>query len=269
MNEEIYLISQKNECRKIIDFQICGITHPDKNYLILRPKSKIACIEYVRSGGGTVNINGKSFSPKGGDSYFLHSGCDQMYYSDADAPWEKIFINFSGVLAESLVEGYALTNYFYFPGLNLENELTSAMETVKNQCADGYDVLINIINQICLKMYRYIHKNTAQTGAAYDMKRFIDGCVEYDFKMEDLCRYISKSESQAIKLFKKEYGITPYKYLTEKRIKLAKSLILNTNMTIREIAEKLRFADEYYFSNVFKKKVGVAPGGYRKAALNR
>lgn len=267
MNEEIYLISQKNECREIIDFQICGITHPDKNYFISRPKSKIACIEYVVSGGGSVNINGKNFSPKAGDSYFLHTGYDQFYRSDFETPWKKIFINFAGGLAESLIEGYALTNHFYFPGLNLESEIARAIEIVKNYEKDGYTLLIDILNGMFLKMYRYIHDNSVRTGTAYEMKRFLDGCIENDFKMKELCEYVSKSESQAIKLFKKEYGTTPYKYLTEKRIKLAKNLILNTNMTIKEIAAKLNFADEYYFSNVFKKKVGVSPVMYRKLSF--
>ena len=42
-----------------------------------------------------------------------------MYYSDADDPWTKIWINFEGDLAERITECFALTekNYFHAPDL--------------------------------------------------------------------------------------------------------------------------------------------------------
>ena len=59
--------------------------------------------------------------------------------------------------------------------------------------------------------------------------------------------------------------MTPYAYLLEKKLELAGQLLRDTNLSVREIAEKLSFADEYYFSNVFKKKMGVTPSLWRTA----
>ena len=263
MGEEIYLISQKSGYKKIIDLQICGITFPDKSYSIRRPKSPIACIEYIKSGSGTVNINGRTFTPSGGDSYFLHTGLDQHYYSDPKGPWEKVFINFAGPLAESLIDGYALTNRFYFPGLDLGADLQSIIEIAKNQTEDSYDEIILILNRIMLKMHHHIHHE--KTGPAYEMKNYLDRHIEADFEIKKLCTLISRSESQTIKIFKNAYGTTPYNYLIEKRIKFAKNLILNTNLSVKEIAYRLHFADAYYFSNVFKKKTGISPSADRKS----
>ena len=85
------------------------------------------------------------------------------------------------------------------------------------------------------------------------------------FKIEELCRYVSRSESQTIRIFKRAYGITPYNYVLEKKISLAKRFLRNTNLSIKQIADKLNFADEYYFSNFFKQKVGKTPTKYRKS----
>ena len=41
-------------------------------------------------------------------------------------------------------------------------------------------------------------------------------------------------------------------------------MLLNTNLSVKQIANHLSFADEYYFSNVFKQKVGLSPTAYRK-----
>lgn len=97
------------------------------------------------------------------------------------------------------------------------------------------------------------------------MKDFLNAQITEKFKMDTLCKHVSKSESQTIRIFKKAYGITPYNYVLNKKISLAKKLIKNTNLSIKQIAEKLNFADEYYFSNFFKQKVGVTPTKYRKS----
>ena len=45
------------------------------------------------------------------------------------------------------------------------------------------------------------------------MKNYLNSKIESDFKLEKLCDFVHKSESQVIKIYKKEYGTTPYKYL--------------------------------------------------------
>ena len=99
---------------------------------------------------------------------------------------------------------------------------------------------------------------------AEKMKDYLRTNAAFKFKIEKLCEYISRSESQTIKIFKEAYGITPYAYFLDKKIGLAKGMLLNTNLSVKQIAYELNFTDEYYFSNVFKSKVGVSPGKYRK-----
>ena len=81
---------------------------------------------------------------------------------------------------------------------------------------------------------------------------------------ESLAASIYKSPSQAIRIFKKKYGVTPYDYYVNIRIKKAVSLLKNTRLSIKEISYRLCFCDEHYFSNLFKKKTGKSPREYRK-----
>ena len=262
--EEIYNINQKSETKALIRFSMCGTTFPDKNYKINRRKSRVACIEYIEEGSGTVHIGEQTFTASAGDSYFLINGKDHLYYSDSERPWKKHFINLYGKLLEGLAEGYGISDTAYFEGLDLRSELAEIIEIAKEGHEDRTEELIAIVNRIFIKMYHHTKKQDDSFGEAARMKDFLNTQITSDFKIERLCKYISKSESQTIRTFKKAYGITPYAYVLEKKISLSKKLLADTNLTVKEIAEKLCFADEYYFSNLFKSKVGKTPTAYRK-----
>jgi len=263
-NEEVYYIRQKIENEEIIKFHICGITYPNSNYLISRQRSNVACIEYVEEGTGTVITENTEFHPGEGDSYFLHAGVKHHYYSDKEKPWKKYFVNVSGTLLESLIDGYKLSNIHYFPGLNIKEELCRIIEFSKNAQKDYSLEMIGVLNEIFLKMHSCTSRER-DVGIAAKMKEFLNTQVTEKFKMEDLCKYVSRSESQTIRIFKSAYGITPYNYILNKKISLAKRFLRNTNLSVKQIAEKLNFADEYYFSNFFKQKVGKSPIKYRKS----
>ena len=56
-------------------------------------------------------------------------------------------------------------------------------------------------------------------------------------------------------------------YCTTKRISIAKALLLENKLTIKEIAETSGFQDQNYFSRIFKKTVSMSPLSFRKRHL--
>ncbi len=71
------------------------------------------------------------------------------------------------------------------------------------------------------------------------------------------------SASYLTKIFKDYTGTTPIKYLIDYRIMIAKQLLLDTDLTIKEIAEKAGFMDQFYFSKCFKNSCGITPSQFR------
>ena len=74
------------------------------------------------------------------------------------------------------------------------------------------------------------------------------------------------------KLFQKELGVTPHRYLTDKRLKMAAELLISDAnagaRTIADIAPLCGFHDPLYFSKMFKKKYGTAPRYYLESRLS-
>lgn len=75
--------------------------------------------------------------------------------------------------------------------------------------------------------------------------------------------YLSKDHF--IRLFKKETGLTPVRYIHQKKIEKAQLILLTDNIPIKSIAYSLAFDDYSYFIRVFKKVTGTTPQAYRNA----
>ncbi len=68
--------------------------------------------------------------------------------------------------------------------------------------------------------------------------------------------------------FKKVTSETLIEYITKKRINEAKKLLLNTDLKISDISEKVGYLDCYYFSRLFKKYVGISPLKFKQLNYN-
>lgn len=66
------------------------------------------------------------------------------------------------------------------------------------------------------------------------------------------------------RLFHKNYGITPRKYLQDMRIRKAMMLLTGSKKTITQIAEECGFTSVYHFSRAFKANTGETPTKYRR-----
>ena len=94
----------------------------------------------------------------------------------------------------------------------------------------------------------------------YGFKRY-NGRFNSDFKFSDK---FDINFDYLNRLFRKNMKKTVFQYLRDIRIAHAKQLLTTTSMRIMEVSECVGFADESYFSKVFKKQTGVSPADYAK-----
>ncbi len=256
------------------DFPFCiemaGISYCDGTYKIERRNSNIYCFEYIIKGTGTVIINDEIFTPSEGDVYILHRGSNHRYFSDKENPWIKIWFNIKGSLTDHLIEAYKITNIYHVTNLNLKDLFFDFLDMVRST-DETKEAIFNKTSIIFLQIVQKIHLHTrtltkTHNPAAAAMKDYMDRHIADSITLKELSELVYKSPSQTIRVFKKEYGITPYDYLLMKKIETAKLLLTNTNLQISNIAFRLNFADEHYFSNFFKAKVGVSPAKFRENA---
>ena len=134
-------------------------------------------------------------------------------------------------------------------------------------------------NNSNLRIMRYIYDILAKV---YDMQpsgnsvpaecRLIDPSVEYlerHFTDPALCNDTLAHESLVStvyfrKLFKKRFGMSPMKYVREKRIERAQELLRTRQLSITSIASLTGFSSVYHFSCAFRNETGSSPSDWQK-----
>ena len=84
-----------------------------------------------------------------------------------------------------------------------------------------------------------------------------------NLRVEDLAKAHGSSRGGFTTAFIRSMGMSPKDHLNRRINQSAIELLINTDMRVKEIAEKLRFSDEFYFSRFFAKLNRVSPAKYR------
>ncbi|HBF39831.1 MAG TPA: DNA-binding response regulator [Firmicutes bacterium] len=97
-----------------------------------------------------------------------------------------------------------------------------------------------------------------------EIRRLIDDNYASDITLSGMADQYKISPGYLSLLFSERTGKNFIDYLTERRIRKAQELLKHTDLKIYEIAAAVGYNDSYYFSNCFKKVVGVAPSEFRE-----
>ena len=91
---------------------------------------------------------------------------------------------------------------------------------------------------------------------------YIDEHIDKQIVVEELSNMSGYNEQYFIRLFKQTVGLTPYQYIIGYRLKKAKKM-LQSNLSITQIAKMTGYSDIKSFSRSFKEKFGLSPTAFR------
>ena len=237
----------------------------------LRLKSHVACVQYVVSGSGVIISEDKIYTVSTGDTFLLRQGRDQIYYSNPDNQFERIWLNFRGSLADSLLSVYGVGNRVVFRDCDTE-ELLSEMQH-KLSCTSSPEEYVALSARLFLPLVQTLAEN-AETpvtppSSVEQIRLYLDLHITENLKLSELERTLSFSKEHIIRLFRKTYGITPHQYIIQSKMRIAMIKLQSTDDTVEQISEQLSFTDPHHFSAQFAKFVGERPSAYRARMKKR
>ncbi|MBU8713241.1 helix-turn-helix domain-containing protein [Brevibacillus parabrevis] len=102
-----------------------------------------------------------------------------------------------------------------------------------------------------------------------EVREYIASRFAEPISIHELAQLTGLSPNYFGDAFKKAYGQSVMDYVTELRIGRAKQLLRDSDLYMHEVARKVGYTDEFYFSRKFKKAVGVSPSAYSKETRRR
>ncbi|MGO4547854.1 response regulator [Paenibacillus sp. 2TAB23] len=93
---------------------------------------------------------------------------------------------------------------------------------------------------------------------------YIEENYAKDISVKSLSQYVMMGENYVSALFKKKTGQTLISYLHEYRIVKATEYLMQTDLTVTDIGERVGFMNDNYFIKIFKRITGTTPSQYRK-----
>lgn len=92
--------------------------------------------------------------------------------------------------------------------------------------------------------------------------------LDNPFSLRDLAHLVGTNEFNLKRNFKIAFGTTVYGYLNQYKMEMAKTMLLEKDITIAEIANKMGYTYPTHFSNAFKKYFGYLPNKLKSSKLS-
>ncbi len=255
-----------------------GLSHKHEFYQLTYPLSGRIIVNedfYVNKGEAMFarpEVHHSFFSVGEDDSRAVVFDCKftvtdpELHSALAHMPFKLAFNDFSRICryTESILEEATAKPLFYQQNIDsfltlllvdavrdLKESLTSDMSlsTFESSDGDGDPISVN---------------GVGGKGDIDKLREYVDTNAEKISNLEDLCAYMHVNKTTLTEVFRRAFGTTPMKYVNYRRFLLARDMLLHTNMTVSEIAEKTGFGSIHYFSKVFKEKAGVSPVACRE-----
>ncbi|HII4470133.1 TPA: AraC family transcriptional regulator [Clostridium perfringens] len=252
-----------------------GIPGLGYNYEVL----KNAVIHYVTKGYGTFKFNGKVFNLKQGDIFILLKGMQVEYVASIDDPWEYYWIGFSGSNANEYLNRTSITNSCV---ANCK-ENSKIPQIILNMCeisktynpSRSDDILL--LKELYSLLYALIeefpkpfeYKDKELHTYIQDALNFINSNYMHSITVQEIADYVNLSRSYLYKMFIKNLGISPQRYLINLRMYKATLLLKGTKLPIGEVASSVGYSDSLLFSKTFSKHFSMSPLNYRNNQVNK
>ena len=258
---------------KHLPLYITGIGVQKNQEAIMRPNGyPYYQWTYCAKGEGVLIIDGKEFKITEGTGFFFSPKIPHEYYPLIE-PWETYWLNFEGYGLPAILDLFNIKKWEVFNPLSIENTLEQFNEIADALLVENPEKVIETSANLYAfllvhKMSRKINAHQQYSNRSLQLKPvllFIEANYCNYITLDDMASLIHITTNHLCKLFKANFGLTPFQYLIQVRIQRSKQLLIQfPELQINEITKLVGYGDTSYFCSIFKKQEQVTPLEFRK-----
>jgi len=231
---------------------------------------------YCVDGEGEIKLKETTHAISADHFFIIPAGMAHAYYSDEQNPWSIYWIHFSGNKS-------GIYSRFACQPLAIERSKTSRISDRVDLFSEifrnldrGFSLETMEYINLCLphllasfthlSQFRLIKESGEKDPVAQSINFMLEN-VTKKLKLEEIASETSLSASHYSRLFLNRTGHSPIDYFIQLKIQRACRLLDNSGWMIADVSREMGFDDQFYFSRVFRKVMGMSPGEYRKRGV--
>lgn len=228
-------------------------------------------IVYITDGAGIYEDNSGEHIIIPGSLLIIQPGMWHRYRPDYNTGWTENYVGFNGMMAKHMFSNPHLAETSPVVNIGNRDEFVETFFKIYRHVKEEKPGFQQISAGLVLILLGYLisvekQLNFAETRIEKIIQKAC--CLirenfqkEIDFKHYAECNNIAYSYFR--RMFKMYTGLPPVQYQLDLKIIRSKELLMSTDKIIKEICHEVGFESEFYFSRLFKKKIGVSPSKIR------
>jgi AraC family transcriptional regulator of arabinose operon len=230
-------------------------------------------IIYNVEGSGWIETGKKRIAVGPSQFIVIPAGTPHKYAANENDPWTIYWFHFKGELAAYIIGLILQNSKNYKPDLSYNENRIKLFEEMYSNLEKGYgsDNLryVNMIFYHFLSSLLYEDKfnsteNKKETDIIALTIELMQKKIHTVVSLQELADFARLSASHFSATFRERTGYSPIEYFNHLKIQKACQYLLFTGMTVKEAAINLGIEDQYYFSRMFSKLMGMSPVEYRR-----
>jgi len=229
----------------------------------------IYCIE----GYGWIEINKKRIGISPSQFIAIPANTPHRYGADEKNPWSIYWAHFKGENAAFIADLIVKNSDDYKPQLAFSEDRIGLFDDIYDNLENGYgDDTLRYVNMI---FYHFLSsmiyedkfnrkKKTVTTDMVDLVIKLMQDNIQQTITLKQMADFSNLSVTHFSSLFRKKTGHSPIEYFNHLKIQKACQYLAFTAMTVKELSFCVGVDDQYYFSRMFTRLMGVSPSAYRK-----
>ncbi len=258
---------------KPIKYDICGQLISPSGFLHHRRTFEYNVLIMITEGTLHITANGVPYSLDKGQYIFLKAGEEHFGHHPSDGKLSYLWVHFRSdcgfEAAENADDMYIFPEYsdatLSGRAYHLFQQLIelSLEEKIFSRSILDYTVSLILMELSQEYLYNSEKNKNRVSPVILASTEWIKGNYHRPFTVTELAEKMGYQADYFSSLFKRNMGITIVKYTNQLRIRTAKTLLMNYDITIKEAAYSCGFSDEKYFMKIFKQLEGITPSEFK------
>lgn len=227
---------------------------------------------YLAGGAGMFESAHRARSAIGaGDCVLLFPGEWHRYRPDIRIGWDEYWVTFHGTLAQTWKEMDFVTPRAPLLStgngaliLPLFEELLELTELKSRRHPLECAALCHLLISRLLSAPEHPTKLDLKDQSLREAGDYLRMNPEKDIDLARLAKRFGMSYSNFRRDFTNHFGTSPDKFHQEARIARVKQFLIETELPLKAISERLRYSSEFYMMQVFKRHTGATPTEWRR-----